>query len=394
MLKQIIATLVVGGLATMSSTAAITSTWDGEAGTLNWGDAANWDPDGVPDNNGNTYDVVFDASLGSPILPGADRTIDTLDVNASVDFDTAVNHTITIAAGFIGHAGSVDDYYLNFDLPGDTEISVTDGRLQLRGELIGSSKLTKTGNSELRLFSDSTSFTGDVEIQDGKIFQNRPAAVGNSAGQTVTVRNGATFQHQFAGGTVSVGQIVLDSGGTFAIRGANVTSSVSGSGTIFSSSGAGTTLSGDNSAFTGDINISGGVLNINGLMGTSDISFSASGKTFGGDGTIIYALAGDSSDIITVSNGATWDIRDLNLDLDISGAQSMSEYVIGTYDGATLLGSEFASVNGLPSGWDIDYDGTAANPNSIVLFVPEPATMSLLALGLIAVRRRSSKRAA
>jgi len=85
----------------------------------------------------------------------------------------------------------------------------------------------------------------------------------------------------------------------------------------------------------------------------------------------------------------------LNLLLDITGLQTLNEYVIADAPvGSPLItGTQFASVANLPFGASIDYDGTAINPNSIVLIaaIPEPASLAgLLAVSAINLRRRQA----
>ena len=69
-----------------------------------------------------------------------------------------------------------------------------------------------------------------------------------------------------------------------------------------------------------------------------------------------------------------------------SGGSALNDpiYVFASYN--TLAGSQFASVNNLPSGYSIDY---VFNGNSIAL-VPEPAAITIvgMALGLFCSRRK------
>ena len=73
-----------------------------------------------------------------------------------------------------------------------------------------------------------------------------------------------------------------------------------------------------------------------------------------------------------------------NCSLVISGTPPM-DVVLMTYTGS--LTGTFTNVSGLPGGWSVDYG--SGNDDEITL-VPEPATLSLLALGGIGVllRRR------
>ena len=86
------------------------------------------------------------------------------------------------------------------------------------------------------------------------------------------------------------------------------------------------------------------------------------------------------------------DLTNLHLGLNVSGVQTQSEYVLANADvgSPNVTGSAFAAVN-LPSGWSIDYDGTASNPGDIVLLapaVPEPASVGILVFSTAMLRRR------
>jgi hypothetical protein len=115
------------------------------------------------------------------------------------------------------------------------------------------------------------------------------------------------------------------------------------------------------------------VLSINGSI-ADGMAHIAAGATLNGGGTINFQIAGDVSDLITVKG--TLDISSLTLALNVSGTQTLSEYVIANFNfgGASITGANFASVTGLPSG-TIDYDGTIANPNAIV-WIPTAATLA------------------
>jgi hypothetical protein len=61
--------------------------------------------------------------------------------------------------------------------------------------------------------------------------------------------------------------------------------------------------------------------------------------------------------------------------LSIVGLETVSgrrEYVLVDYASANgyLVGTNFAAVNGLTGDWLIDYDGTDAHPNTVVLLRP------------------------
>ncbi|MHB1713086.1 MAG: PEP-CTERM sorting domain-containing protein [Acidimicrobiales bacterium] len=102
----------------------------------------------------------------------------------------------------------------------------------------------------------------------------------------------------------------------------------------------------------------------------------------GAVGVLNFNISGNTSNLIT-DNG-TFNITDLSLVLNLSGTQTLSQYVLANYSGGTLSGTKFYSTT-LANGWSIDY-GTL-HPNEIVLVnanaVPEPATLGLFLMGLV-----------
>ncbi len=137
--------------------------------------------------------------------------------------------------------------------------------------------------------------------------------------------------------------------------------------------------------------ITSGTVQVAGTGTLSSMNFTlGSGGTLNGSGTLTWNLSGNTGDLLT-DNG-TLNITGLNLVLNITGTQSLSQYVLVDYAGGTLTGTAFATVTGLPAGWTIDYSGTVLHPSSIVLSrVPEPAALGLLGvggLGLLLVGRR------
>ena len=110
-----------------------------------------------------------------------------------------------------------------------------------------------------------------------------------------------------------------------------------------------------------------GVLDGNGVMtiiggGTYDMNNVWTGKVSGATCNGIVAATG------------TVDIAGCTLSL--AGLEGVSgtggEYVLVDYASANgyLVGTNFAAVNGLTGGWLIDYDGTTAHPDAVVLVPP------------------------
>jgi len=107
---------------------------------------------------------------------------------------------------------------------------------------------------------------------------------------------------------------------------------------------------------------------------------------FSGAGALGISLGGSSAGAITTTG--TLDVSTLTLDLTQVSPLSQNVYVLANYSNGGLVG-EFAATNGLGSG-QVFYHGLDGQTNSIVYVVPEPASLSLAALGCcgLLLRRR------
>ncbi len=83
-------------------------TWDGGAGTNNWNDAANWNPDGVPINGDNitiNTSVTINVNLAATVsLNGGANNIATANnVNVTLSMDATDNYFLMFNAGGTAH---------------------------------------------------------------------------------------------------------------------------------------------------------------------------------------------------------------------------------------------------------------------------------------------------
>lgn len=142
--------------------------------------------------------------------------------------------------------------------------------------------------------------------------------------------------------------------------------------------GAAATLGGDGSTASA-VTVNGKLApgNSIGSLGVSATSF-ASGSSFD------VELGAGASDLLAVTGNLT---LGSGVTLNLSGlADDVTSYTIATYTGSLLGSGVFSTINGLPDGYTIDY-GTGTN-SAITLAVPEPASMTLLAGGLMMLTRR------
>lgn len=101
-----------------------------------------------------------------------------------------------------------------------------------------------------------------------------------------------------------------------------------------------------------------------------------------GGGTLNFNLAGNTADLINLSGTGVLDLTNLKLNFVVSGTHTQQQYVIANQDvgSSFVVGHQFAAITGLPIGWSVDYQGTTADPNEIVLATPEPCAASLVVL--------------
>jgi len=218
------------------------------------------------------------------------------------------------------------------------------------GTFSGAIEDSNTGGSlnvtaGLLSLSGSSSYLGATSVTGGTLVNN-----GDLAATAVTIAAGAVL----AGNSTSIAT------GTFG-------GSVSDGGIIApGSSGA----------------ASGGI----GTLDFASLSFSGNSAAYDCD----IENAGSASDILNVSGGLALGTG-TTLNVNVIDSPSGSTYTIATYSG-TLTGA-FASINGLPSDYSVDYG--AGSDSEITLVVPEPASIGIFSgVAVLALRRRRAPRAA
>ncbi|MCX6877594.1 MAG: autotransporter-associated beta strand repeat-containing protein [Verrucomicrobia bacterium] len=252
---------VIGEIAAFTSTLppAVSGTWNVTGGG-SWTNASNWDPNGVPGNGGT-------AAFGAAITGNADVTLDGDKLISGLTFDNATK-SYTISQGSSGTLTLSSD---SGPVPatvtsGSHEISAPVGLLSdlavsvpnsgdtftLSGTLVGSSGVTKTGPGKLVLSGTGTNIGGTL--------------------------------------TISEGTLALDGSGTYSGQ-------LGGSGMLVKEGGTQVNLTyGDNSSSTGDITVSGGILQVN----------NGNNKHPLGNGS------GGTAQTITINSGATLSLADDN----------------------------------------------------------------------------------
>ncbi|MFC0225179.1 autotransporter outer membrane beta-barrel domain-containing protein [Serratia aquatilis] len=259
--------------------------------------------------SGGTLSVSADNNLGDS---AGDVVLNGGTLQGTASFTTARAFDVTANHGTV-----------------QTDTGVT---LITNGAFTGSGSLTKTGAGTLQLNADNAyggnttiaagtlqlgsggltgSLIGDV-VNNGTLIVERSNTLnlsgtiggsgafnqagsgttvltGNNTYSGVTTISGGTLQLGDGGATGSVvGDIVDDGTLIFNRTGAlTLDGSIIGSGTIQHNGSGITTLNGDSSNFTGDTNVSNGLLVVNGTLGAAGSTISvASGGALDGNGTI------------------------------------------------------------------------------------------------------------
>jgi hypothetical protein len=98
----------------------------------------------------------------------------------------------------------------------------------------------------------------------------------------------------------------------------------------------------------------------------------------------------DGTGIDVLDNtGSSLDIGAGTVDFDATAGLTDQAYIFAKY--GSLLGSSFASVQDLPSGYTIDYNYLGGNQIALVA-IPEPSGLILLGAGCLALTTRRRRK--
>jgi fibronectin-binding autotransporter adhesin len=267
-----------------------------------------------------------------------------LAVNPTCTGDLAVNDGVlsvtnasnwTIAGNFVINGGV-------FDLGGSRQVNWTSGRGVYFGINSGTLRLNSVN------FYPSVAATGTLAISTAG--GSAPQAVIEAAATSGTV--GINSDNDTVVFDVAPGSDPVD---------LRVTAPIWNGGTVVKTAAGALTLAGSNTYAGGTI-VSNGTLAIDGSLANANLRID--GGTVNGSGTLNFRLANDVADLIRIGGGGSLVVSNLTLTVVRSGVQSATEYVL--IDDRTKVVGTFAAAN-LPANWVVDYDGTTAHPDAVVL---------------------------
>ena len=233
----------------MASFKAVTKTWDGGASTNNWGDANNWNPNGVPASTdvieltgANTIDInvaavgmdlyLNNASLtltvksGQSLTVGGNLAIASGTLNTEASFPT-VTGTTTINGGTVGYTAASGSQtvaaksYVNLTISGG-------GTKTLAGTITPTGNLSVNGGTlDLSTYTANRSTGGGtLTVANGATL--KIGGTGTLPSNYSTHSIGATSTVEFAGTTTSVGALNSSQNyGNLTISGSGVVGSAS-----------------------------------------------------------------------------------------------------------------------------------------------------------------------
>ena len=383
----------------------------------------------------STTNYVYAAFIGVG-TPGTTGTYNlnsgTLNVNVYQPYGGLRVSVSTGAAGILNvNGGTLNNYVENSaataDALGILSVStgggmtgtvnqaggtVNTGLVNLVGYATTSSPSTATYNLDGGTLATEAVYAGVSTANGGTSVFNFNGGTLQANIQEGTAVDGKTVYRLMSGLTavnVQNGGAIIDSNGHFAEVDQALLSDPSSPNTLDggltvknSSSTAGTVFLTGANTYTGATTVASGTLALGvystfiGSLANSNITidkgatFTGAAPSSGKVGVLNFIINGDKSNLIT-DNG-TFNITDLSLVLNLTGTQTMSQYVLANYSGGTLTGSAFYSTT-LANGWSINYNYQGSKEIMLVNAnaVPEPATLGLVgagALGLLLLGKR------
>ncbi len=385
----------------------VLKTWDGGAATNNWGDANNWNPNGVPTSSNNvnltganTINIGVAASVNSITLNNSSLAVTILSGNsltASGDFAIAagilntetsfpsVTGTVNITGGTVGYTAGGNQtialqsyYHLHLDGSGTKTFST--GTTNIGGDLTlgGSAAADATTNATTINYSGGGAQVVGAINYDSLTLSN--AGTKTFAAGTAGIAGGFTISAPAAAdATTNATTIDYNGSGAQTVRAIHYTN-------LTLSNGGTKTFAADTTGIAGSFTISGATadattnattINYNGsgaqtvrAINYTNLRFSnANTKTFAagttgiaGDFTLSGATADATANSTTVEyNGSVAQsvaaVNYDNLTFSVGGTKTFAAGTTGIAGAFTISGG---TADALANATTIDYNGPAA----------------------------------
>lgn len=223
--RRLVAKFGAGLLLTaLASTASAGTIWDGGGANTNINTDANWDSDTLPDLTGGTATLTFGTD-GSTATINTDVNAAGLIINRNANFTLAngAATSITLGTGGINAGGAGVTASRTYSitevvaLNGNQTWNVTNGSsgtvtLSVNtGGITGISKITKTGNGELVLFTNNSAFSGGIDVNAGTLRIENLGGLGTGV-LTTTGASAVTFQFNLSSNQTIANNFVIGSG--------------------------------------------------------------------------------------------------------------------------------------------------------------------------------------
>ncbi|MBI3585648.1 MAG: hypothetical protein HY088_00775, partial [Ignavibacteriales bacterium] len=292
----------------------VTKTWDGGAGTSNWGDSQNWNPDGVPIstdninlNGANTINVNVAAVGNSITLNNSGLTLTILSGNS-----LAVSSNLTLTSGTLNTQGAFPSVTGTVNITGGT-VGYTGATGSQTVNALSYFNLTLSGAATKTIAAGTTSISGNFTVSGGSVdatTNNTTINFNGTGSQAVAAINykNLTFSNTgtrtFASGTIGIAGDFIVTGGTTDATTNSTTVDFNGSGAqavaavnyynLTMSNGGTKTLAAGTTGAAGNFTISGGTVNT-----------TANSTTVNFNGIGLQAVPAISYYSLTMSNGGT-----------------------------------------------------------------------------------------
>jgi autotransporter-associated beta strand protein len=332
------------------------TTWDGGGANNLWSTANNWNPNGVPANNGTSSlafagttrltpdmdanwsinSLTFNSGAGAFILGSTGGFTLTIQgggiTNSSANTET-INNAITLGtaqtwsatSGALSFGGNITNGGFLLTISGGSNTAVS-------GVISGTGGLTKSGAGTLTL-SGSNTYSGGTTFNAGTVSISSDSNLGASSGSLTF--GGGTLA--FTNNVVGTRAIVMSGAGTFsgafgltmeesgAISG-NGNLTVTGSGTLI--------LSGSGSNGTGTTTLTSGVLSLRGTasLGSGNLTITSGVLELGnGNFTRALGVAAGQVNMNSASGGAGFAAYGADRTVNLGGAGATVTWGSGNF---------------------------------------------------------------